>query len=108
MVTHDIDEALFLSDRVVMMTNGPKAKVGDILDVHFPRPRIRKEVIEHPDYYRYRGHLIDFLENGHAENKVLIKKNVVDTGRTLKPANEFDEATTDEDILVNESLLDAV
>lgn len=75
MVTHDIDEALFLSDRVVMMTNGPKAKVGDILDVRLPRPRIRKEVIEHPDYYRYRGRLIDFLEGGHAEKKVLTKED---------------------------------
>ncbi len=77
MVTHDIDEALFLSDRVVMMTNGPKAKVGDILDVRLPRPRIRKEVIEHPDYYRYRGQLIDFLEGGHAQKKVLTKRDSV-------------------------------
>ena len=52
MVTHDVDEALFLSDRVVMMTNGPAARVGDILDVPFPRPRDRAAVLEHPDYYR--------------------------------------------------------
>lgn len=62
MVTHDVDEALFLSDRVVMMTNGPAAEVGDILDVPFDRPRDRKEILEHPDYYRYREHLIEFLE----------------------------------------------
>ncbi len=60
-----------------MMTNGPKAKVADILDVRLPRPRIRKEVIEHPDYYRYRGQLIDFLEGGHAEKKVLTKEDSV-------------------------------
>ncbi len=77
MVTHDIDEALFLSDRVVMMTNGPKAKVGDVLDVRLPRPRVRKEVIEHPDYYRYRGQLIDFLEGGHAQKKFLTKEDSV-------------------------------
>jgi len=65
MVTHDVDEALFLSDRIIMMTNGPAAKVGDTLDVHFPRPRLRKEVIDHPNYYRLRGHLIDFLESNH-------------------------------------------
>src|SRR5918993_1445335 len=47
MVTHDVDEALFLSDRVVMMTNGPEARVGDILHVPFPRPRDRREVMEH-------------------------------------------------------------
>ncbi len=62
MVTHDVDEAIFLSDRVVMMTNGPKARVGDILTVGFERPRLRKEVIDHPDYYKNRGHLINFLE----------------------------------------------
>src|SRR3954454_18457627 len=62
MVTHDVDEALFLSDRVVMMTNGPEAEVGDILEVNFPRPRDRKAVLEHPDYYKLREHLITFLE----------------------------------------------
>ncbi len=68
MVTHDVDEALFLSDRIVMMTNGPEAEVGDILDVKFPRPRNRKDVMEHPDYYRLREHLITFLEV-HAHKK---------------------------------------
>jgi len=62
MVTHDVDEALYLSDRVVMMTNGPLAQVGDILINALPRPRIRKDTIEHPDYYPYREHLITFLE----------------------------------------------
>jgi nitrate/nitrite transport system ATP-binding protein len=62
MVTHDVDEALFLADRIVLMTNGPAARVGDILEVHFPRPRDRKAVMEHPDYYRLREHLITFLE----------------------------------------------
>src|SRR3954463_6580697 len=62
MVTHDVDEALFLSDRVVMMTNGPEAEVGDILEVPFARPRNRKDVMEHPDYYKLREYLITFLE----------------------------------------------
>ena len=62
MVTHDVDEALFLSDRVVMMTNGPAARVGDILPVDFPRPRLRQEVLEHTDYYAQRAHLMEFLE----------------------------------------------
>ena len=68
MVTHDVDEALFLADRIVMMTNGPEAEVGDILEVHFPRPRDRKAVLEHEDYYRLREHLITFLEE-HAHKK---------------------------------------
>ncbi|HEX4646714.1 MAG TPA: ABC transporter ATP-binding protein [Verrucomicrobiae bacterium] len=63
MVTHDVDEALFLADHIVCMTNGPAARVGDILEVHFPRPRERKAVLEHPDYYRYREKLITFLED---------------------------------------------
>ncbi|MGH8602671.1 MAG: hypothetical protein ACREXR_07820, partial [Gammaproteobacteria bacterium] len=62
MVTHDVDEAIYLADRVVMMTNGPEAEVGDMLNVHFPRPRDRKEIIDHPDYYRFREYLITFLE----------------------------------------------
>ena len=62
MVTHDVDEALFLSDRVVMMTNGPAATVGEILEVKFPRPRSRKQLLEDPEFYRLREELIGFLE----------------------------------------------
>src|SRR5262245_32853589 len=62
MVTHDVDEALFLSDRVVMMTNGPAATVGEILEVKFPRPRSRQQLLEDPEYYRLREQLIGFLE----------------------------------------------
>src|SRR5215207_6254105 len=62
MVTHDVDEALFLSDRVVMMTNGPAATIGEILEVKFPRPRSRKQLLEDPEYYRLREQLMGFLE----------------------------------------------
>ena len=62
MVTHDVDEALFLSDRVVMMTSGPAATVGEILTVPFARPRDRAAVTEHPDYDALRAHLVGFLE----------------------------------------------
>src|ERR1043166_7443123 len=68
MVTHDVDEALFLSDRIVCMTDGPEAEVGRILAVNFPRPRERKAVTEHPDYYKLREQLIEFLEV-HAHRK---------------------------------------
>jgi ABC-type nitrate/sulfonate/bicarbonate transport system ATPase subunit len=68
MVTHDVDEAIFLADRVVMMTNGPAAEVGDVLEVPFPRPRRRKELLNDSEYYRCRAHLIDFLEN-HAHGR---------------------------------------
>ncbi|SDR66087.1 ABC transporter ATP-binding protein [Opitutus sp. GAS368] len=62
MVTHDVDEALFLSDRVVMMTSGPAATIGEILEIKFPRPRSRKQLLEDPGYYRLREELIGFLE----------------------------------------------
>ena len=63
MVTHDIDEALYLADRLLLMTDGPEAHIGEILDVPFGRPRSRVGVLEHPDYYPCRTRIIDFLEN---------------------------------------------
>ncbi len=63
MITHDVDESIFLADRVIMMTSGPKAQVGDILKIDFERPRNRKDILEHPDFYKYREHLINFLEH---------------------------------------------
>ena len=69
MVTHDIDEALYLADRIVMMTSGPAATVGEIVDVPFPRPRRRKDILEHPEYYAIRERLIDFLEHHHIDHQ---------------------------------------
>lgn len=63
MVTHDVDEAIYLADRVVMMTNGPEAEVGDILEIDFPRPRDRHQLLESPRYYTYREILIDYLHH---------------------------------------------
>ena len=63
MITHDVDEALFMSDRVVIMTNGPRARVGMISHMPFDRPRVRSEVLEHSDYYDLRGEMIQFLED---------------------------------------------
>jgi ABC-type nitrate/sulfonate/bicarbonate transport system ATPase subunit len=63
MVTHDVDEALFLSDRIVMMTSGPAATIGQILTVPFPRPRERAAVVEHPEYDGLREQLLSFLES---------------------------------------------
>jgi nitrate/nitrite transport system ATP-binding protein len=61
-VTHDVDEAILLADRVVMMTNGPRARIGRIMQVDLPRPRTRKMLLEHPRYYEYREELLSFLE----------------------------------------------
>ena len=60
-VTHDVDEAILLADRVVMMTNGPRARIGRIMNVDLPRPRTRKALLEHPKYYEYREELLTFL-----------------------------------------------
>lgn len=65
LVTHDVDEAILLADRVVMMTNGPNARVGRVLEVDLPRPRTRQALLDHPDYYRLRAELIDFLGDAH-------------------------------------------
>lgn len=61
-VTHDVDESILLADRVVMMTNGPNARIGKILDVDIPRPRTRTALLEHLRYYEYRKEVLDFLE----------------------------------------------
>ncbi len=69
MVTHDVDEAVLLSDRIVMMTNGPAATIGEILSVDLPRPRDRVELAEDSRYVHYRKEVLDFLytRHGHVE-----------------------------------------
>ncbi|MBD2040706.1 nitrate ABC transporter ATP-binding protein [Microcoleus sp. FACHB-672] len=69
MITHDIDEALFLADRLVMMTNGPAAKIGEILEIPFPRPRDRARIMEDPEYYKLRNHALDFLYHRFAHDE---------------------------------------
>jgi len=69
MVTHDVDEAIFLSDRVVMMTAGPAATVGDVVTIDLPRPRCRAALLEDPAYYRHRERLIEFLEDHDAHSR---------------------------------------
>ena len=84
MVTHDVDEAIFLSDRVVMMTNGPAAEVGDILEIKFPRPRNRAALLEDSEYYRCRERLITFLEERAHKKSGFARQSAVH--RELSPA----------------------
>jgi nitrate/nitrite transport system ATP-binding protein len=63
MVTHDVDEALLLADRIVLMTSGPSATIGRVLDVPFPRPRRRDEMLARPDYFWMRDSVLAFLES---------------------------------------------
>jgi len=65
MITHDVDEAVLLSDRIVMMTNGPAARIGEILDVPLPRPRKRLELVANISYIRCRQRVLEFLHERH-------------------------------------------
>lgn len=68
MITHDIDEALFLADKLVMMTNGPAANIGEVLTIPFSRPRDRSRMMEMPEYYQVRNYALDFLYNRYAHD----------------------------------------
>jgi len=91
-VTHDVDEAILLADRVVMMSNGPNARICNIMDVDLPRPRSRKALLAHKDYYAYREELLDFLDayeggaNPHPEILARIREKRVQ--RALSTAAE--------------------
>jgi nitrate/nitrite transport system ATP-binding protein len=65
MITHDVDEAVLLSDRIVMMTNGPAATIGEILPVPLPRPRKRLELATSPIYLKCRQRVLEFLYERH-------------------------------------------
>lgn len=96
-ITHDVDEAIYMSNRICMMTNGPAATVGQVLEVPFERPHNRKKLLEHPDYYEFRGALIAFLERQEARKAHLPRKSKTSTsmlaGRT-KPQAMREHATT--------------
>lgn len=68
MITHDIDEALFLADKLVMMTNGPAANIGEVMEIPFKRPRDRSRIMETPEYYKLRNYALDFLYNRFAHD----------------------------------------
>lgn len=68
MVTHDVDEAILLSDRIALMTNGPNARMAQIIEVDIPRPRLRHEMIEMPEYTRVRTHILKFLLSNQAQH----------------------------------------
>ncbi|WP_372574770.1 ABC transporter ATP-binding protein [Ruegeria jejuensis] len=67
MITHDIDEAILLADRILLMTNGPMAQVAESVEITIPRPRNRTSIVEHPNYYAIRNHLVQFLGQRSAE-----------------------------------------
>jgi bicarbonate transport system ATP-binding protein len=87
MVTHDVDEAVLLSDRIVMLTNGPESKIGDILEVDIPRPRKRMDVVEHPSYYSLRSEMIYFLNQQKRIKKLRARKTAAVSRHGLEKVN---------------------
>jgi bicarbonate transport system ATP-binding protein len=87
MVTHDVDEAVLMSDRIVMMTNGPGSKIGGILDVDIPRPRKRLEAVRHPSYYQLRSEIIYFLNQQKRVKKMRAQKVAVVPRHGLEKVN---------------------
>ena len=63
MITHDVDEAILLADKIVLMSNGPHAKIAEIVEITMPRSRTRADIHHDPQYYKIRNHLVDFLVN---------------------------------------------
>ncbi|BAU41735.1 nitrate ABC transporter ATP-binding protein [Leptolyngbya sp. O-77] len=87
MVTHDVDEAVLLSDRIVMLTNGPASKIGGILEVDIPRPRRRMDVVNHPSYYSLRSEIIYFLNQQKRIKKLRAKKTTAIARHGLEKVN---------------------
>jgi bicarbonate transport system ATP-binding protein len=87
MVTHEVDEAVLMSDRIVMLTNGPQSKVGGILEVDIPRPRKRLEAVKHPSYYQLRSEIIYFLNQQKQVKKMRARKVQVVPGHGLEKVN---------------------
>jgi len=91
MVTHDVDEALLLSDRIVMLTTGPEAHIGQVLEVPIPRPRQRLEVVNHPSYYGLRNEMVYFLNQQKRSKKV----GAVTVNKEVIPRNGLEKINLD-------------
>jgi nitrate/nitrite transport system ATP-binding protein len=93
MITHDVDEAILLSDRILLMTNGPQARIAESVKVSIPRPRNRTDIIHHPGYYKIRNHLVDFLVNRSRELSGSASGSVAPTNKypmSVDPAIDVD------------------
>jgi len=93
MITHDVDEAILLSDRILLMTNGPQARIAESVKVSIDRPRNRTDIIHHPGYYKIRNHLVDFLVNRSKELSGSAAGAGSESGKypcEVDPANEPD------------------
>jgi nitrate/nitrite transport system ATP-binding protein len=98
MITHDVDEAILLADRILLMTNGPEARIAESVTIDLPRPRQRADIVKHPHYYAIRNYLIDFLVNrSHTLRTQDLDRNGLHYPRVVNPARESDgDAATGE------------
>jgi nitrate/nitrite transport system ATP-binding protein len=110
MITHDVDEAVLLSDRIVMMTNGPAARIGEILEVDLPRPRNRLELAEDPGYNHYRADVVRFLHERHSNpaSRPTAKKSQDDETPPPDPAAGTEQPAGDDLGESNIRILDVV
>jgi nitrate/nitrite transport system ATP-binding protein len=92
MITHDVDEAVLLSDRIVMMTNGPAATVGEILDIKLPRPRDRLALADNPEYNHYRHEVLTFLYEKQKKIEPVGSKKSAKASESGKSGNKSDAA----------------
>jgi len=92
MVTHDVDEAILLSDRILLMTNGPEARIAETVHVSIARPRSRETIIEHPHYYKIRNHIIHFLVR-HAKHEPGDRATPESSPKGTPVVVNFDEET---------------
>jgi nitrate/nitrite transport system ATP-binding protein len=102
MITHDIDEAILLADRILLMTNGPLARVAESVEITIPRPRVRTDIVEHPNYYAIRNHLVQFLGKRSAE----LAGQTSEEGETHSPETVRIDKT--QDAVEEQPLLQAV
>ena len=100
MITHDVDEAILLSDRVLLMTNGPYAHVAESVKISIPRPRDRNSVIHHPGYYKIRNHLVEFLVSRSKELSGSANGDKCPETLIVDPAGEHVESTSEDNASV--------
>ncbi len=94
MITHDVDEAILLADRVLLMTNGPNASVAESVKINLPRPRLRGKIIEHPGYYKIRNYLVNFLVDRSGE-LAEVKQQVGATPKEVDPIESLPDIGED-------------
>ncbi|MCA1768574.1 MAG: ABC transporter ATP-binding protein [Halomonas sp.] len=95
MITHDVDEAILLADRIFLMTNGPEARVAEAVEIDLPRPRERAKIVKHPNFYKIRNYLVEFLINRSATmDPADLDRKGLHYPRAVNPVDEEATATS--------------